>query len=137
VILSRAHWQEIVSQALLGRPNEICGVLGGQDGRVQAIYPMRNVSESPRIRFVPDPSDFLGATDQIADAGLEVIAFYHSHTHTQAYPSPTDVAEFPIHWYPDTLCLICSLMEEDRPHLRAFRMSEAGPVEEEPLQIEE
>lgn len=83
-----------------------------------------------------DPRDILAITDAIDEAGLELIGFYHSHTHTQAYPSPTDVADWPARWYPDTLCFICSLMEENRPQLRAFHIREDGSIEEETISIE-
>jgi len=130
VTLPRAAYQEILAHAQ-GQPDqEICGILGGREGRVEHVYRARNVAETPRTRFKMDPYDILTISDEVDAAGLDLIGFYHSHTHTQAYPSPTDVADWPARWYPDALCFICSLMEEDRPLLRAFHIDEDGKITE-------
>jgi len=133
--LSQAQFQEIVDQAQAGFPNEIRGILGGTSGQVATVHTARNVAPTPRIRFAMDPRDILEITDKIDSAGLDVLGFYHSHTHTQAYPSPTDVADWPARWYPDSLLLICSLMEPERPNLRAFQVSESGEVTEASVEI--
>jgi proteasome lid subunit RPN8/RPN11 len=134
---NRAQYDEIVAHAHEGFPNEICGILGGRDGQVQAIHRARNVAKTPRIRFTMDPHDILAITDRIDADGLDLLGFYHSHTHTQAYPSPTDVADWPARWYPDALLLICSLMEPDRPSLRAFQVSESGEITEAEVEIQD
>ena len=41
------------------------------------------------------PSDHLRADRDAEARGLEIIGVMHSHTHTEAYPSPTDVAQAP------------------------------------------
>ena len=38
-----------------------------------------------------DPRDLFAEYRRIEDQGLDVIGYYHSHTHTEARPSPTDV----------------------------------------------
>ena len=134
--LSQAQFQAIVDQAQAGFPNEICGILGGTRGRVVAVHAARNVAPNPRIRFAMDPRDILEITDKIDTAGMDLLGFYHSHTHTQAYPSPTDVADWPARWYPDALLLICSLMEPDRPSLRAFQVNETREITEANVEIE-
>ena len=126
----RPHFDTIVAQAQLGFPNEICGILSGTAGRVEVVHKARNVAPTPRIRFAMDPRDILEITDSIDAARMDLLGFYHSHTHTQAYPSPTDVADWPARWYHDALLLICSLMEPDRPNLRAFQVDEAGHITE-------
>lgn len=136
VVVPRARLDEIVAYALEGTPDEICGILGGRDGRVQVVHRARNTSDTPYTRYTMNPQDILQITDAIEAANLEVIGFYHSHTHTQAYPSPTDVGDWPARWYPDALCFICTLMEKDRPRLRAFHIREDGQIEEETIQVE-
>lgn len=136
VALSKAHRDEIVAHALENREQESCGILAGREGRVVQVHRARNVAETPRTRFQMDPHDILSITDGIDAAGMDLIGFYHSHTHTHAYPSPTDVADWPARWYPDAYCLICSLMEEDRPSIRAFKIGEDGRVIEEPLEVQ-
>ncbi len=90
--LSRANFDAIVAHALENRDAESCGILAGRDGKVVAVHPARNVAETPRTRFQMDPMDIMNITDAIDADGQELFGFYHSHTHTQAYPSPTDVA---------------------------------------------
>ena len=135
VRLSNSQFNEIVGHALENREAESCGILASRDGQVVAIHRARNVAETPRTRFQMDPIDIMNITDQIEEAGQDLFGFYHSHTHTQAYPSPTDVADWPARWYPDAYCLICSLMEESRPTIRAFKISEDGKITEEPVEV--
>jgi proteasome lid subunit RPN8/RPN11 len=135
--IPQARVDEIIAHALETPDAEICGILAGEGDRVARAYRAGNIAETPRTRFKMDPHDILAITEEIDSAGLDLVGFYHSHTHTQAYPSPTDVADWPARWYPDAYCFICSLMEEDRPHLRAFRIDEDGTITEVTLTIEE
>jgi proteasome lid subunit RPN8/RPN11 len=135
VTLPRAAYEEIMAHTQGDPDRESCGILGGHADRVERVFRARNVAETPRTRFLIDPRDFLQISEEIDVAGLDLVGFYHSHTHTQAYPSPTDVADWPGHWYPDAVCFICSLMEEDRPLLRAFRIDEDGKVTEETISV--
>lgn len=135
VTLPRSVYDEILAHALGQQDEEICGILGGRNGVAEQVHRARNVAETRRTRFKMDPHDILSISDQIEAADLELLGFYHSHTHTQAYPSPTDVADWPARWYPDSLCFICSLMEEDRPLLRAFRIDEQGKITEETVTV--
>ncbi len=134
--LSREQVDRIVNHALENREQESCGILAGRDGRVLRIHRARNVAATPRTRFTMDAHDILSISDEIDAAGMDLMGFYHSHTHTQAYPSPTDVADWPARWYPDAYCLICSLMEAARPVLRAFRIGEDGRIAEEQIETD-
>ena len=58
------------------------------------FYPCRNAAESSRV-YTVDPRDHLRADRDAEERGLEIIGVMHSHTHTEAYPSPTDVAQAP------------------------------------------
>jgi proteasome lid subunit RPN8/RPN11 len=136
VVVGKAQLDAIVSHAREGWPNEICGIVAGRDGRVEDVRPARNVADTPRVRFTMDPHDIATISDDIEAAGLDLVGFYHSHAHTQAYPSPTDVDDWPARWYPEALCFICSLMEEDRPQLRAYHIDEAHRVTEEEIRLE-
>ena len=57
---------------------------------------------------------------------------YHSHTHSPAYPSSTDV-RLAANW-PDPYYLLVSLMDKAAPDVRLFRITE-GEVSEEPVVI--
>jgi [CysO sulfur-carrier protein]-S-L-cysteine hydrolase len=136
--LPRPMFDEIVAHARAGLPNEACGVLAGLDGRAARVYPMRNAEESPFVyRF--DEREQLEVFTEIERKGWDLLGLFHSHTHTEAYPSPTDRAH--AYWrdpvsgeettaYPGTRYLILSLAGEE-PALRAFRFEGGEPVEEE------
>ena len=117
--------------AQVGLPNEACGILGGRDGRPTRFYPATNAERSP-TRYVVDTKDQLRIMRDIDDSGLDMLGIFHSHTHTQAYPSSTDV-NLAANW-PDAYYLIASLMAEE-PMLRAFRIVN-GQVTEEPITYE-
>ncbi|MGH2710028.1 MAG: M67 family metallopeptidase [Actinomycetota bacterium] len=136
--LPLALYEEIVEHAREGLPNEACGVVAGDDGRPVRVYPMHNAEESPVVyRF--EPNEQLEVTKEIEEKGWDLLAIFHSHTHTEAYPSPTDRAH--AHWrdpitgeeapaFPGTRYLILSLAEQE-PVLRAFNWGQGDPVEED------
>ncbi|HEV3474140.1 MAG TPA: M67 family metallopeptidase [Actinomycetota bacterium] len=131
-------YAEMVEHAHAGLPNEACGVVAGEAGRAVRVYRMRNAEESPVVyRF--DEREQLDVFNEIEEKGWDLLAFFHSHTHTEAYPSPTDRAR--AHWndpvtgeqvaaYPGTRYLIVSLAE-NQPVIRGFRFEGGEPVEEE------
>ena len=76
-------------------PNEGCGLLLGRaDGAVQVVVASENVADSAKVYEI-DPKVLLRAYRRAENEGLEVLGVFHSHTHSEAYPSPTDVAQAP------------------------------------------
>ncbi|HVN51719.1 MAG TPA: M67 family metallopeptidase [Acidimicrobiales bacterium] len=127
----------LVGHAYDGLPNEACGLLGGRpgvgavpDGHAELFYPCRNAAESSRV-YTVDPKDHLRADRDAEDRGLEIIGVVHSHTHTEAYPSPTDVAQAPD---PAWHYVIVSL-RADAPVVRSYRIVD-GEITEEPVVVE-
>jgi proteasome lid subunit RPN8/RPN11 len=122
---------QMVANAYDGLPDEACGLLAGRPGQTTAsvFYPCRNAAESGRI-YTVDPKDHLRAERDAEDRGLEIIGVMHSHTHTEAYPSPTDVAEAPD---PSWHYVIVSLKRE-APVLRSYRIVD-GAISEEPVAL--
>lgn len=118
--------------ALAEYPLEACGLLAGIGDVVTAFYPCRNVEQSARI-YTVDPRDHLRAERSAEERGLEIIGVMHSHTHTEAFPSPTDVQAAPD---PSWSYIIVTLKRE-RPEARAFRIQRdlADPISEIPLII--
>ncbi len=53
-----------------------------------------------------------------SERGEDVIATYHSHPRSEAYPSQTDINE--VRNWDESLHLICSLEDPDAPVVRAF-----------------
>jgi [CysO sulfur-carrier protein]-S-L-cysteine hydrolase len=125
--LTRQTWMEMVGHAYDGLPDEACGLLAGPPGtgRGTAFYPTRNAAASARV-YTVDPTDHLRADRDAEARGLEIIGVMHSHTHTDAYPSPTDVEQAPD---PAWHYVIVSLRQE-APVLRSFRIA-GGEISEE------
>jgi [CysO sulfur-carrier protein]-S-L-cysteine hydrolase len=112
---------EIVAHAVAGLPFETCGLLAGRDGRVERFYPIRNMDQS-EFTYQLDPREYPQAVDDIDDRNLQWIGIYHSHTHSPAYPSPTDRAKSAgvQALYPEMRFVLVSLEDRASPSVRAF-----------------
>src|SRR5947209_8809162 len=124
--LSRDQAKALITHAQEEAPNECCGLLAGRNGRVERVYPGTNVDHSP-YTYLMDPKEQLAAFKDMEAAGLDPVGIYHSHPHTAAYPSRTDVAKA---FYPDAMYVIVSLAKLDAPDIRAFRVAD-GQINEE------
>ncbi|NQY55400.1 MAG: M67 family metallopeptidase [Ilumatobacteraceae bacterium] len=81
----------LVAHALGEYPLEMCGLLaGGSADDAVRFYPCRNAAESARI-YTIDPKDHLRAELDAEDHDHEINGVVHSHTHSEPFPSPTDV----------------------------------------------
>jgi [CysO sulfur-carrier protein]-S-L-cysteine hydrolase len=126
---------EMIEHCRAGRPNEACGMLATDNGRVARVFRMSNASGSP-VRYSLDPKEQLAVYNRLDREGLDLGGVFHSHTHTEAYPSPTDVRLAS----EDVPYLIVSLAS-DPPSVRAFRIvkqtwtDEDGRIEEIPVEI--
>jgi [CysO sulfur-carrier protein]-S-L-cysteine hydrolase len=125
-------WLAMVGHAYDGLPDEACGLLGGSPGldRVDAFVPCRNADASSRTYSI-GPDGWEAADEVFGPAGLDVVGVIHSHTHTDAYPSPTDVAKADNPLLAGWHYLILSLKDPE-PVLRSFRI-EDGNIAEEPV----
>ena len=132
--IPEALYGEAVEHARRDFPNECCGLIAGlpiEGGlRAERIYPMENVEHSP-LAYRLDPREQLRVFDEIDEAGLELIAIYHSHTHSPAYPSATDIR---LAYYPDSYYVIVSLSDPDAPEMRAFSIID-GQVNKKEVKI--
>ena len=119
-------YDAMAALALAEYPLEACGLMAGEPGssRISRFFPCRNLDQSARI-YTIDPKDHLRAERTAEDMGLEIRGVMHSHTHTEAYPSPTDVTAAPD---PDWHYLIATLKRE-KPELRTFRIRSGGIAE--------
>jgi [CysO sulfur-carrier protein]-S-L-cysteine hydrolase len=120
-----------VGHAYDGLPLEACGLLAGGASSATAtvFYPCANVAASSRV-YTLDPRDHLRAERDAESRGLEIVGVMHSHTHTEAYPSPTDVEQAPD---PTWHYVIVSLRAE-APVVRSYRIVDAA-VTEEPIAL--
>ena len=115
--ISRELIDEMVAHARTDLPNECCGMVGGADGEASVAIPVKNAAASP-LRFEMDPQGQYNALKAIEDEGGEMLAIYHSHTKSAAYPSQTDVNQA-VNW-PDAIYVIVSLEDEDNPDVKAY-----------------
>jgi [CysO sulfur-carrier protein]-S-L-cysteine hydrolase len=76
--------------------------------------------------YTLDPRDHLRAERDAEGRGLEILGVMHSHTHTEAYPSPTDVEQAPD---PTWHYVIVSLRAE-APVVRSYRIVDGAITEE-------
>ena len=108
---------EMVAHAREDLPNECCGMLGGAGDEARVVIPVVNSAASP-LRFEMDPQGQYNALKSIEDDGGELLAIYHSHTKSPAYPSQTDVNQA-VNW-PDAIYLIVSLQDGDAPEVKGY-----------------
>jgi proteasome lid subunit RPN8/RPN11 len=124
-------------------PFECCGLLAGKDGTVTRLYRITNtvakdaqairvfdeadvkrlghLADTTRaeVAYFMDPKEMLGAFKDMRERQLELAVIYHSHTHSPAYPSTTDVG---LAYYPDAAYVIVSLEDKTKPDIRAYQI---------------
>lgn len=129
MVITAEQVEQMVAHARSEYPNEACGLIGSLNGIARRIYPITNADASP-VHYHMDSKEQLQAMLDIDDNDWDMGAVYHSHTHTRAYPSPTDVR---LAFYPEALYIIISLAGRE-PDIRAYRIVD-GVIEEAPLEI--
>jgi len=113
------------THARAGYPVEVCGIIAGTAEEGVTLYQGCNMSPTPAVAYELD-AETLARQIEFEDAGLVLAAIYHSHPRGPETPSPTDVERA---FYPDSVYLICSLADPERPLVRGFRISD-GQVSE-------
>jgi len=107
-------------------PQEACGLLAGHpDGRLTKAYPMTNIAHSA-VNYVIGPSEHFGAMRDAESKGWELVGVFHSHTHSPAYPSSTDVA---LAVEPDWLYVLVGMERIDALSVRGFRIRDSRITE--------
>jgi len=128
--------QAMIDDARAGYPNESCGLILGDDlsaagGRALRFVPARNAAASP-YRYEIHPDDLYALSVAADDADEVFWGIVHSHTHTPAVPSPTDVG---LALYPDALYVLVSLSDDEShpmtgtPSVRAWRIVDGNSHE--------
>lgn len=118
ITLPQHIYAEIIAHAQAGAPQEVCGILSGRDGLATELVRARNEAANPISEYWMDGQTLLRQFD-FEERGEAMIAIYHSHPATEAYPSAVDAANA---FYPDAVYLICSLAQPQRPSIRGWRL---------------
>jgi desampylase len=147
LVFPEALREALIAHAREGDPDEVCGILGGHESQIEYVRRVRNTADEVGVQsgvfrdrqtdvaapgrrgvhYYMDPLDQLRAYDEIEDLGLDVVGYYHSHTHTEARPSPTDVRlarDLSAVW------VLVSLEDAAKPTVRAWRISKSDPMDE-------
>ena len=143
----QALQQELIEHAREGDPDEVCGILGGTDGRVECVFRVANAADTVAasrglfrdrdtgvatagrkpVHYFMDPKDQLRVYNELDRLGLDVVGYYHSHTHTEARPSATDIrlaGDLEAHY------VLVSLEDKARPAVRAWKILKSDPADE-------
>ncbi|HEY3057370.1 MAG TPA: M67 family metallopeptidase [Chloroflexota bacterium] len=146
VIFPTTLRQQLISHAQAGAPDEVCGMLAGRSDTVERVFRVRNTADSVGaergvfrdrdsgvaaagrrgVHYYMDPKDQLRVYNEIDDLGLDVLGYYHSHTHTEARPSPTDIRLASD--LAATYVLVS--LRDQQPVVRAWRIVKADPGDE-------
>ncbi len=131
IALTRGQLQQLLDHARREVPNEACAVMAGRGERAERVYLTANADHSP-YTFSIDPREILRIDKECRENGWEIIAFFHSHTHSQAYPSATDRKWG--QWWSQCHHILVSL-EKPEPVFRVFRIGDDGEVTEDRIEV--
>lgn len=129
MLLEKQYIDEMIAHAVDEAPNECCGIIAGKDGRAVKLFRAINAEASP-YRYSVEPKDLLRIFRECEENDWSFLAIYHSHTASEAYPSPTDVR---LAFWPEAYYVLVSLADKEKPVVRAFRIIDSQ-VEEEPIE---
>ncbi len=122
---------EMVAHCLEGLPDEACGLLVGpyQGEEVRQLYVTPNAAASAMVYEI-DPKEMLRIDRAAQRLGADIMGVFHSHTHTDAYPSPTDVSQATDPGWHYVLVSLC----DTHPVVRSYRIVD-GLITEEPVEV--
>lgn len=113
--------EQIRAHARREHPREVCGLLLGRDGRIEAAVAAANVADHPEQEFEIDPALLLRCHREAREGGRALLGWYHSHPNGRCRPSATDAARV------EDDGMIWLIAADDK--LRAFRPVAGGPIE--------
>lgn len=116
VQLPRPLVNQLLHLAQQSPEQEVCGLIGQRGDRC-VCYPIDNVATDASVLFALNASEQISAFKTMKERGQELFAIYHSHPHSVALPSATDIEEAD---YPDALYLIISLNTRGVLEMRGF-----------------
>lgn len=91
--IAREALATLRSHCAAAAPEEACGLLVGEAGRILRAEPAENVAEDRRRRFEVDPRLLLRLHRELRGGPHGLVGVYHSHPEGRAEPSPVDLAK--------------------------------------------
>jgi proteasome lid subunit RPN8/RPN11 len=130
ILMRLEDWRSMLQHVRACLPEEACGMLAGDAGRVRWVLPVTNIARSS-VCFRMDPQEHVRALLRIEEAGLSLLGIFHSHPSGPSMPSERDVAEAA---YPEAAYLIW-YRSDGEWECRAFDLYSEG-VREIPILID-
>ena len=129
--IKRPLYQTMLAHLQENYPLEACGILAGSANQVAHLYPIDNILNSP-VAYKMDPQQQIQAMIDLEVRGWEMAAIFHSHPTGPERPSSTDITQA---YYPESVTIIVSLADRDRPVVRGFHIKN-GRYHEVTLNVE-
>lgn len=130
LIIPKQIFSEMLAYCKECYPNEACGILAGKENEVSKIYKMTNIEGSP-VSYMIDSKEQFQVMKDMRQNTLSMLAIFHSHPTSTAYPSAKDVE---LAFYDDVVYIIISLLEK-KPVVKGYSISSAD-IKEVTLIIE-
>jgi proteasome lid subunit RPN8/RPN11 len=124
--IPRKITNQLLHLAQISPTTEVCGLIGGQQGKPSSCYPIDNIAEQPQQQFLLDPKQQIAAMTKIRERNEDFLAIYHSHPTSPAEPSKIDID---MASYPDALNFIISLNTKGVLELRGFKLGNNSATE--------
>ena len=125
--IPHAIHDDLIDHARSGFPLEVCGILGGTDSTVSAIYRMTNTDASNE-HFMMEPKEQFTVVKELRAKGISMLAVYHSHPESPARPSEEDIR---LALTAGVSYVIVSLQHPAQPIIRSFRIANGVVTPEE------
>jgi proteasome lid subunit RPN8/RPN11 len=131
--IHRPAFEAIQAHGSEGYPDEICGLMLGNDHVVTDVRRARNIIvERSRDRYEIDPLDQIRIQREADAAGLDVVGYYHSHPDHPAQASRFDTERA----WAGYVYVIVSIEKGKPVDANAFVAdTDGGPFHSEPLEI--
>jgi proteasome lid subunit RPN8/RPN11 len=117
--ISQALVDSMVNHSIINKPNECCGILAGVSNNITKVYEVPNKTPSP-YRYEMAPKVILEVEQDADTQELQLLAIYHSHTHSPAYPSDTDRRMALESGWVDFCYVLISLEKDNHPVVNFF-----------------
>ncbi len=136
--LPRPLVSRLLAQAQASPDEEICGLIAGKqidddDSEPEyTLYPIDNIAPDRRRRYQLDPAQQIAAMRDMRERNKPLVCIYHSHPHSPAIPSATDMAEA---GYPEAVYLIISLDVKGVIEMRGWRLTPPDSAREISVEV--